>query len=330
MPDPTATVHHEAVESTLSQQEIDGIFTKIRAEQSSSETKTIKPFVFQKPDYLSSDKMQHLKVKHDVLLHDLSPVLSLILRREVILKLAKIETITLARVIEALPARTHMTLFHLEPILGSGMVEITPHLALTFVARMLGSQGHGVNTERDFTEIDLKMLDRVTDAFLREYTSMWRILEPQLNYAIDGHEQNPGFVKIADPDTIMVFMVVEVKFGTVGGFVRLALPYTTLEPLITKLTAPAQGTSSKKDEPPPITEPSKPILEVPMQIKANWMGLRLSVSELKTLQKDDVFVLGEDLSTRTSLFVGDVHKFTGQVGRKGDRLAVKITSPSSL
>jgi flagellar motor switch protein FliM len=330
MPDPTATVHHEAVESTLSQQEIDGIFTKIRAEQSSSETKTIKPFVFQKPDYLSSDKMQHLKVKHDVLLHDLSPVLSLILRREVTLKLARIETISLTKVIETLPAKTHMTLFHLEPVLGSGMVEMTPHLALTFVARMLGSQGHGVNTERDLTEIDLKMLDRVVEAFLREYTSMWRILEPQLNYAIDGHEQNPGFVKIADLDTIMIFVVVEVKFGTVGGFIRLALPYATLEPLITKLTAPAQGASTKKEEAPPVIEPSKPILEVPMQLKANWMGLRLSISELKKLQKDDVFVLGEDLSTRTSLFVGDVHKFNGQMGRKGDHLAVKITSPASL
>jgi flagellar motor switch protein FliM len=313
----------------LAQADIDAIFNAIQAEQ--AERKTVRPYGFHKPDYLSSDKLRRLRNKHDSLIHELNASLSLFLRKEVSLRITRLETITHAKLLETLPENSHLTLFHFNPLVGTGVIEITPQLGLTIVARMLGSQGHSINSERDLTEIDVKLLDRFVDVILRDYVSMWRIFEPQLTWVIDSHEHSSRFMKLAaDPDTIMIFLVMEARFGSTTGFIRMSLPYLTLEGCINKLSTPPQGTTIQQETHKNANlVVNEPVMDVPVRIEASWSGLRMTVSELKKLQKDDIFVLDQDISSKTGVYIGNILKFYGQVGRKGDRLAVRVNSKAS-
>jgi flagellar motor switch protein FliM len=320
----------QAAPSGLSQAEVDVIFASIQPEQASTDVKTVRSFTFQKPEHLSADKLQRLRTKHENLVHELGGALSLFFRKDCIVRLSRIETITHSKLIDTLPAQTHLTLFHLSPLAGAGVMEVTPSLALTIVSRMLGSQGHAVTGDRNLTEIDLKMVDRFVEVILREYTSMWRVFETTLDYEIDGHDHSPRFLKLGEPDSVMVFLVMEVKFGTCAGFVRMGIPYIALEPLIAKLMAPPQGAALKPEvEHKPHFPLQEPLMDVPINVRATWTGLKLKISELENLRKDDIFVLSEDVSNQTALFVSDVHKFSGQIGRKGERLAVRIDSKTS-
>jgi len=57
-----------------------------------------------------------------------------------------------------LPDLTHLCLFKVDPLVGVGILDINPHLALTIVDRILGGRGHSVSAERFPTEIEIGLL----------------------------------------------------------------------------------------------------------------------------------------------------------------------------
>lgn len=316
------------ISKPLSQSEIDAILSSLSVEQVSSGSK-VQPFNFNKQDVLSPEKLRRLRTKHESLIHSLNSTISLFVRKDFTLRITRLETITHDNLLEVLPGNTHLTLFRLDPLQGAGLLEITPQLGLSVVARMLGSQGHVVRSDREFTEIELRLLGQFAEVVLREYTAMWRGYEQQLNVVVVGYENSARFLKLGAPESLIIFLAMEARFGDTTGYLRVAVPYLTVEPLVHKLitelltTAPVGESHS-----PAMLQPEIPeaMLDVPINVNARWEGMQLTVQELRQLRKDDVFVLDENISDRTRLYMGDALKFVGQTGRKGDRLAVRITS----
>lgn len=310
----------------LSQAEIDAFLSSIPAERPTGGVRAARTFKFQKSDFLSADKLRRLRAKHDELLHTLNSTLSLLLRKEFSLRISRLETITHERLLETLPELTHLTLFRLDPLNGTGLIEVTSHLGLTVVARMLGSSAYVVKANRGFTEIELGLMKQFVEVILREFASVWRLYEQQLTVSVEGHDTNPRFLKLANPDALMFFLVMEARFGECSGFVRIAIPYGMLEPLVnrmvTEMTPGTSGTASISSA----LEVCDPMLEIPIEVSARWNGLQFTLDELRQLRKDDVFVLDPSISSQTAIYMGDMLKFSGQVGRKGDRLAVRLTS----
>jgi len=117
----------------------------------------------------------------------------------------------------------------------------------------------------------------------------------------------------------------EGKFNDCVGNIRLAFLQSTLEPLIKKLVdeLPSSGGSSSAAR-VPLGRQMIPDISIP--VHARWNGLQLTVRELSELRTDDVLVLDPTISTRTTLTLSNADKFLGQVGRRGDHLALRITS----
>jgi flagellar motor switch protein FliM len=272
--------------------------------------------------------LRRLRAKHDGLVTTLDSTLSLLLRKDFSLRIARLETIPHDKMIDTLPELTHLTLFRLDPLSGTGFLEVTPRLGLTVVTRMLGSNAYVVKVDRSFTEIESRLMNQFIEVVLREYASLWRPYEQQLSITVAGHENNPRFLKLASPEALMFFLVMEAKFGECTGFVRVAIPYGMLEPLINRMVTEMGPGISHHSGPVAASNSQiqQPILDVPIEISAQWKGLQLTVDELRHIRKDDVFVLDRNVAARTALYMGNVLKFIGQVGRKGDRLAVRITS----
>ena len=68
---------------------------------------------------------------------------------------------------------------------------------------------------------------------LRESWSNVIDLRPRLG----NIETNPQFAQIVPPNEMVVLITLETKVGDVEGMTNLCLPYITIEPVISKLSA---------------------------------------------------------------------------------------------
>lgn len=321
----------EESKKSLTQAEIDSLLATFSKDQPSNAVKQVFSFKSYKPDLLSPDKLRRLRTKHESLVHSFNSTLSMFLRKDFTLRITRLDTITHNNLIDLLPGATHLTLFRLDPFPGMGVLEITTSLGLTVVTRMLGSTGHAVKAERDFTEIEFRLMAQFAEMILREYTAMWRAYEQQLNVVVMGYENSARFLKLGTgaPDSLIVFLSMEARFGDSTGFIRIAVPYLTLEPLIRKVITELLAATPAAEVPSPVISTLQipaPMLEMPITVQARWEGLQLTVEELQSLRKDDVLVLDQTIPNRTTLYLGGVLKYLGQIGRKDDQLTIRISS----
>src|SRR5215217_6608775 len=82
----------------------------------------IEPYDFRNPAFLSEAELRRLRLLHEDFIRYLSARLSLYLRMEFGLKMAKLTTVTYSKFTDALPNPTHIGLFKFEPLVGVGLV----------------------------------------------------------------------------------------------------------------------------------------------------------------------------------------------------------------
>src|SRR5690349_7523956 len=102
----------------------------------------IETYDFRNPVFLTEVELRRLRLLQEDSIRYLTARLSLFLRMEFALKMAKLTTLTYQKFTDGLPNPTHLCLFKAEPLLGVGILDINPRLALTLVDRMLGGRGH--------------------------------------------------------------------------------------------------------------------------------------------------------------------------------------------
>src|SRR5437879_6176681 len=146
----------QTVPDFLDQNEIDKLLTQatesaapkqlfIRADGQAVDGKSVpkvEAYDFRNPAFLSEVELRRLRLLHEDFIRYLSARLSLFLRMEFGLKMAKLTTIGYTKFTESLPSPTHLCLFKAEPLVGVGILDINPRLALTIADRLLGGRGH--------------------------------------------------------------------------------------------------------------------------------------------------------------------------------------------
>ncbi len=168
----------------LDQSEIDKLLAQGNAAEASTPKRTliradgrrtaagvtvkVEPYDFRNPAFLSEVELRRLRLVHEDFIRYLSARLSLFLRMEFGLKMAKLTTVNYQKFTESLPSPTHICLFKAEPLTGVSVIDINPRLALTIADRLLGGRGHSVKAERYLTEIEVALMEDVIVIILEE------------------------------------------------------------------------------------------------------------------------------------------------------------------
>jgi flagellar motor switch protein FliM len=298
----------------------------IRADGGRSDLQTalkIEAYDFRNPVFLSEVELRRLRLLHEDFIRYLSARLSLFLRMEFGLKMAKLTTLTYAKFTEALPSPTHLTLFKVEPLTGVGILDLNPRLALTVADRLLGGRGHSVKAERYLTEIEIALLEDIVNILLEEWCNQWK-LEQDLHPHIIGHENNGRFLQTSPKDAIVLALSLEVSFGDCSEQIQIGLPYYTIEPLVKKMQARRQkDTVITSVEKRAAWQASYDQITVP--VRAEWDACEISLREIASLRVGDVIELPAALFERTQVLLNGTPKFIGAVGLDADRVAVQLT-----
>ncbi len=321
----------------LDQSEIDRLLTQAAVETESkpllirsdgkrgdaTATVKVEAYDFRNPVFLSEIELRRLRQLHEEFIRFLSARLSLFLRMEFGLKMAKLTTASYAKFTEALPTPTHICLFKADPLRGVGVIDINPRLALTIADRLLGGRGHSVKTERNLTEIEIALLEDVIAVVIEEWCGQWKT-EQELSPTIIGHENSGRFLQTSPKDAIVLVLGLEVNFGDCSELMQIGVPYYTIEPLVKKMQARRQ-----KDAQTTTVEKTaawrKSYDHITMPVRAEWDAFELTLREVSSMRVGDVIEMPSEFLQKTRVLLNGSPKFIGTVGLDTDRVAVQLT-----
>lgn len=286
---------------------------------------TVAAYDFRQPIFLSQQELTRLRLAQEDFIRYLSARLSLFLRMELSLQLEELTLMPFAKFKATLANPTPLTLFKAEPLLGVGILALPSPLALTIADRLLGGRGTTGQTARALTEIEVALLEDVTQLMLEEWASQWQP-EQALQPLIIGHESNGDFLQTSAAQTSLLVLTLAAHFGECREQLQFAVPYSMLEPLLKKRQGNrSQAIASVAKEQAPAWQPAYDGITVP--VRAEWPAFELSLREIFSLRVGDVLEMPAAQLQNTHVLLNGTLKFTGAVGLEAERIAVTLIKP---
>lgn len=194
------------------------------------------------------------------------------------------------------------------------------------VDRMLGGGGTPLEKSREFTEIELIIIERIFNVCINLLSEPWETVI-HLNPRLIRIETNSQFAQIIAPSEMTSIITMNIKIGNVEGMMNVCLPYACLEDIIDKLNTKYWfSTMQVKDD-----ESYKELIEMAISkakipIKAILGKSSISVNDFLGLQVGDIIKLNSKVDDELDIYVGSLDKFKALPGATSDAYAVRISS----
>ena len=316
----------------LSQDEIDQLLSAISAGEISTEEvhqpkdqRKIKIYDFKRPDKFSKDQIRTVSIMHETFARLTTTSLSAQLRSLVHVHVASVDQLTYEEFIRSIPNPTTLAVVDMDPLKGSAILEIDPAITFSIIDRLFGGQGEGAKFSRELTDIEQSVMEGIIVRVLGNLRESWSTvidLRPRLG----GIETNPQFAGIVPPSEMVVLVTLETKVGEVEGMMNLCIPYLTIEPIISKLSAQYWYSSVRRGT----TTENLNILRdrlstVSVTLSAEVGNMDIPVRDVLALRPGDIIRLDSvRVADPMPLKVGDRKKFQCRPGVLGNKLAVQI------
>lgn len=316
----------------LSQNEIDSLLQALSSgeldaeEIKDSNEKQIKNYDFARPAKFSKEHLRTLEIIFEHYGRLLSTNLSVYLRKNVQVEVMNAEAATYLEFSNALSNPILLGIVNFAPLQGNILVEFASNLGYTMVDRMLGGLGEPLDKMRDFSEIELLIVERILTVAVNLLREPWENVV-DIHPRLERIETNSQFAQIITPSEMTAIVTINIRIGEVEGLMNICLPYLTLEDVMDKLnTKYWYSTMQNKDEKQYTEAIEALIAKAPMPIKAVLGNSTISVSDFSGLQVGDIIRLDTKVDDELDVFVGNMRKFTALPGSTGDKYAVRITS----
>lgn len=317
----------------LSQNEIDSLLKALNSGdidvdemKEQSNDSPIKYYDFRRPAKFSKEHLRTLELIFDHYGRLLQTNLPVYLRKNVQITVADSETVTFSEFSNSLGNPTVLSIINFRPLPGEIIMNMTSNLGFAIVDRMLGGSGATLDKTREFSEIELSILDKIIVVAMQLLHEPWKnVIE--LNPMLERIEMNPQFAQIVAPNEMIAIVTLNVRIGDVEGFMNFALPYLTLETVIDNLNTKywfSTMTSYSEEVYNDYIEGMLKRVDVP--VKCLLGKSSVTVSDFTNLSVGDIIRLDTNVESALEVYVGNIKKFTAVAGASNDKYAVKVTS----
>ncbi|MBO5166942.1 MAG: flagellar motor switch protein FliM [Lachnospiraceae bacterium] len=316
----------------LSQNEIDNLLAALSTGEldvdqiQDANEKQVKNYDFRRPAKFSKEHLRTLEIIYEHYGRLLSTNLPVYLRKNVQVSVASSETVTFSEFTNALSNPIIMGVVNFVPLAGNIIVDLSTNLGYAIVDRMLGGAGEPLEKNRDFSEIELTIIEKIMVICMQLMREPWKnVLE--INPMLDRLETNPQFAQIIAPNDMVAIVTLNMKIGEVQGFMNMCLPYFTLEEIMDKLNTRYWYANMQEIKDADYEEHIESMIRrVDIPMKAVLGKSTVSVSDFVNLQVGDVIRLDTHIDSELSVYVGNIRKFTALPGASKENYAVRVTS----
>lgn len=317
----------------LSQNEIDNLLKALNSgeidveeiKEQSNEVQ-VKNYDFKRPAKFSKEHLRTLELIFEHYGRLLSTNLPVYLRKNVQVSVASSETVTFSEFSNALSNPIILAIVNFRPLSGDIIIEMTENLGYAIVDRMLGGSGSSLDKVRDFSEIELSILEKILVVCMQLLREPWKNVV-EINPILERIETNPQFAQIIAPNEMIAIITLSIKIGDVEGFMNISLPFITLEAIIDNLNTKFWFSTMTRYAEEDFADALEGMLRrIDVPIKALLGRSQVTVNDFAGLQVGDIIRLDTDVNSSLDVYVGNIKKFTAVAGESDSHYALKITS----
>ncbi len=285
----------------------------------------VQTYDFKRPERVSKDQMRALEALHEGFGRNFGAALSGYLRTIIEVNVAHIEQLTYSEFTHSLPNPTCFNLLKAEQLDGQLCLEISPLIIYPIIDRLLGgSSSELFIPQRPLTQIEQRLVERITDRATQHLSEAWSNLTP-LTFSVNDFESNPQLVQIVPPNETVVVVGFELKMGNRAGTMSLCIPYNVIEPIMSKLAAQNWFSYQKKDTGDEyLRKLTTNVANATVQVRALLAQTTITMSDLLSLRVGDLITTEKPAAQDLLILVEGKNKFQGQVGKLRENKAVRI------
>ncbi|MGN0342619.1 MAG: flagellar motor switch protein FliM [Roseburia sp.] len=316
----------------LSQSEIDSLLQALSSGEldvddiKETDEKQVKNYDFARPSKFSKEHLRTLEIIFEHYGRLLSTNLPVYLRKNIQVQVMNSEAVTYSEFSNALSNPVLLGIVNFSPLKGSIIIEMASNLGFAMVDRMLGGDGEPLAKTRDFTEIELLIMERIIGTCVDLLREPWMNVV-ELHPRLERIETNSQFAQIISPSEMIAIVTISVKIGDVEGLMNVCLPYITLESVMDKLNTKYWFSIMQDRNEQQYSEAIETLIsKAPIPVKAILGKSTISVNDFVNLQIGDIIRLDSKVDQELDVYVGNIKKFAALPGASGDDYAVRVTS----
>lgn len=314
----------------LSQKEIDALLNSLSAgeidvKKETQPEKKIKLHNFKSPNKFAKDHLTTLRLVYENYARMITSFLSGYLRTAVQVEVVSVQELSYFEFTNSIPDPVVLAVVDFSPLKGSIIFEVSPGIAFVLIDRILGGKCVPLEKVRNFTDIELAILERIVNQMLERMREPWENII-SIRPRLEKIETNSQFVQFINHNEMVAIVTLNAKIGDVDGMMNICIPHMVVEPIVSKLSTRLWFSIVEEK----ITEEKKKEIEKKIQntkvpVRAILGSTTITVNDFLNLQCGDVIPLEKDVESDIEILVGDILKFYAKPGVKKNRLSFKIT-----
>jgi flagellar motor switch protein FliM len=277
---------------------------------------------------VSYERLPMLEIVFDRLVRIMSTSLRNFTSDNVEVSIDNILSLRFGDYLNSIPLPAMLAVFKAEEWDNYGLMVIDSAMIYSIVDVLLGGRRGTAAMRiegRPYTTIERNLVERLVHVVLADLSASFDPLCP-VTFRFERLEVNPRFATISRLSNAVVLGRLRIEMEDRGGRMELLLPYATLEPVRELLLQQFMGEKFGRDS---IWETHLAEelwnTEIVLDVVLDEQPMRLS--DVVDMQPGQRIVLNAVAGGTVQVRCGSVHLFDGHVGRRKNRVAVRIDTP---
>ena len=317
----------------LSQSQIDDLLNSLQSgditvnelEEQGSEKK-VRPYDFKIPKKFTKEQLKTISIIFENYSRLLSSYLSGELRSYCKVEVMTIEEQRYFEYSNAMSENILNGVMDMTPLDGTAMITLTQSIAFAVVDRLLGGPGESYEADRDYTDIEIKLLERVVGVMVNLVGDAWDNVYP-LKPKFERLQNNSRQNQLVSPNETVVIVMLNVEIREVVGNISFCMPYVILEPVLEHLNTRYWFTE-KKESPESARQNKQHLLEsvrqIPIEMTAVLGSTQIPLRSAMGLRVGDVVLLDQKVGSKVLVHAGKNEWFEGTLGTVHNSRAVRV------
>lgn len=316
----------------LSQNEIDSLLQalstgELEASDLQQENElNIKNYDFARPSKFSKEHLRTLGIIFEQYARLLSTSLPLYLRKNVQITVVNAEAITYSEFSNSLSNPVLLGIVDFAPLDGNIIIELADNIGFAMIDLMLGGSGKVLDKIRDFSEIEVHIMERIMSLFVVSLEEPWQSVM-EINPSLERIETNSQYAQIISPNEMISIVTMNIAIGEVEGLMNVCIPYSCIESIIDKINTKYWYSTTKEEDKDEYFDFIQNSIEKAMvPVKAVLGRSSISLNDFVNIQKGDIIRLDKKINDELEVYVGNVKKFNALPGASQNSYAIRVTS----
>jgi flagellar motor switch protein FliM len=294
-------------------------------------TTDIKKVDFRSPKKFKKEQYKSLESLHETLARNLTSMITALTRHFSEITIVSIEKMRYLEYSNLLPERVIMANVDLVPSDVSideisMMISIQPEIGFFLIDRLLGGNGDNLCLQREYTELELSVLDAFLRRFDHPIEMSWsKYLEIETRFK--ALEANPRMVQLMALEDVVLVVTYRIIIGNITSTITLCLPSLPMELLIEKFTPryirPVKRLGESKDEASRMAI-LQSLKNADVELCVTLDQIELDLHDILQLEVNDVIPLNKHYDSNVVLSVDEIPWFEAKLGETKLRKAIKI------